>query len=777
MPKSYLDKDGLLYFWQKIKSAFLTDVSYNSTSKKIQKTKNGTTSDVVTLATVATSGSYSDLSNKPSNATTSTAGFMSSTDKTKLDGIATGAEVNQNAFSNVKVGSTTVAADGKTDTLELVAGTNITLTPDATNDKVTIAASSASATATTLETARAIDGVDFNGSADIIHYGECSTAAATTEKAVACTGYKLVTGSVVYVKFTVTNTGAVASLTLNVNSTGAKSIKYRNANLSSAGVLAANRLYCFVYDGTNYQLVGDLDTNTTYTNASLGQGYGVCSTGASTAAKTVTMSNYALVTGGIVSVLFTASVPANATLNINSKGAKEIWYRNGNITANIIEADDIATFIYDGTQYQLLTVDASARVATTSHRGLMSKADAVKLNGIAAGAEVNQNAFSNVKVGSTTIEADSKTDALELVAGSNVTLTPDATNDTVTIAATDTTYSEATTSVAGLMSASDKTKLNGIATGAEVNQNAFSNVKVGSTTVAADGKTDTLELVAGTNITLTPDATNDTVTIAASTSSATATTLETARNIDGVSFNGSSDIIHFGTSTTGPSVATKAVDCAGFNLATGSVIYVRFTSTNTADGAALNVNNTGAKTIKYRGAVIDNGYIEANRVYCFVYDADQNCYHLVGDLDRNRITITGNGNVVTNVSSTYGALTVTKGSTFILASDKGAASGVCPLNASSKIDSTYLPSYVDDVIEAYEVSGSTELSAGWLSATSGGSALTPETGKIYVLMADSASTTYAANSQFRWSGSAYVKLADGGVSSITNAEIDVIVAS
>ena len=48
---------------------------------------------------------------------------------------------HQNAFSNVKVGSTAVAADSAGDTLELVAGDNITLTPDATNDKVTIAAS------------------------------------------------------------------------------------------------------------------------------------------------------------------------------------------------------------------------------------------------------------------------------------------------------------------------------------------------------------------------------------------------------------------------------------------------------------------------------------------------------------------------------------------------------------------------------------------------------------------------------------------------------------
>ena len=65
---------------------------------------------------------------------------MSKEDKTKLNGIATGAEVNQNAFSNIVVGSTTVVADNKTDTLTIVAGKNMTITADATNDKITIAA-------------------------------------------------------------------------------------------------------------------------------------------------------------------------------------------------------------------------------------------------------------------------------------------------------------------------------------------------------------------------------------------------------------------------------------------------------------------------------------------------------------------------------------------------------------------------------------------------------------------------------------------------------------
>ena len=115
--------------------------------------------------------------------------------------------------------------------------------------------------ATKLATSRSIDGVNFNGTSDITHYGTCSTAAATAAKVVSCTGFKLATGSKISVKFTVTNTAA--SPTLNVNSTGAKAIRYRGSAIS-AGNLAANRVYTFVYDGTAYELIGDIDTNTTY---------------------------------------------------------------------------------------------------------------------------------------------------------------------------------------------------------------------------------------------------------------------------------------------------------------------------------------------------------------------------------------------------------------------------------------------------------------------------------------------------------------------------------
>lgn len=103
----------------------------------------------------------------------------------------------------------------------------------------------------------------------------------------------------------------------------------------------------------------DTPTNTTYTNAGLGQGYGTCATAAATVAKVATLSSYALVTGGIVAIKFTYAVPASATLNINSKGAKAIYYKGAAITAGVINAGDIGLFIYNGSQYLLLAVDAA----------------------------------------------------------------------------------------------------------------------------------------------------------------------------------------------------------------------------------------------------------------------------------------------------------------------------------------------------------------------------------------------------------------------------------
>lgn len=115
-----------------------------------------------------------------------------------------------------------------------------------------------SATATKWSNVRNINGLSVDGTANRVNYGTCSTAAATTAKTVTCSGFALITGAEITVKFTVANTAS--SPTLNVNSTGAKAIYYRGAAIS-ASALAANRTYTFRYNGTQYDLVGDLSSS------------------------------------------------------------------------------------------------------------------------------------------------------------------------------------------------------------------------------------------------------------------------------------------------------------------------------------------------------------------------------------------------------------------------------------------------------------------------------------------------------------------------------------
>ena len=187
-------------------------------------------------------------------------------------------------------------------------------------------------------------------------YGVCSTGAGATEKVVTVDNFSLEEGAVVIVKFT--NKNDALNPTLNVNGTGAKPIyRYGTTNIStettSTGWIAG-AIQLFIYDGTGW--IRDYWSNTTYSNASLGQGYATCSTAASTKEKTASLSSYSLTTGGIVAIKFTNDVCADATLNINSKGAKDLYFRGAAITGDIIKAGDIATFIYS-TNYHLISID------------------------------------------------------------------------------------------------------------------------------------------------------------------------------------------------------------------------------------------------------------------------------------------------------------------------------------------------------------------------------------------------------------------------------------
>ena len=84
-------------------------------------------------------------------ATQSQSGLMSAGDKQKLDDVAAGAEVNQNAYSNIKVGSVTITANGKTSTLTLEAGANITISADNATKKIVITANKDGGDADTLD--------------------------------------------------------------------------------------------------------------------------------------------------------------------------------------------------------------------------------------------------------------------------------------------------------------------------------------------------------------------------------------------------------------------------------------------------------------------------------------------------------------------------------------------------------------------------------------------------------------------------------------------------
>lgn len=115
---------------------------------------------------------------------------------------------------------------------------------------------------------------------------------------------------------------------------------------------------------------------------------------------------------------------------------------------------------------------------------------------------------------------------------------------------------------------------------AQANQNAFSNVLVGSTTVAADSTTDTLTLVAGSNVTLTPDATNDKITIAATNTDTNVTnTLSTTTK-------------YYVTGTTSASTNTGKQYFDTGIYATTTAGQLRVTSLNIGDGAVMSYDST-----------------------------------------------------------------------------------------------------------------------------------------------------------------------------------------
>lgn len=183
----------------------------------------------------------------------------------------TGAEVNQNAFSKVKVGNSTISSGAKTDTLTMIAGNNVTLTSNTDGKSVTIASKD---TVYAHPTAAGSKHVPAGGaSGQVLRWSSDGTAvwgeedggdkivttAGTGAAYVASVdGITALTAGVSFVMIpNVTSTKV--NPTINVNGLGAKNIRMKISNnttatttLSSSNMLVANKPVRVMYDGTQW---------------------------------------------------------------------------------------------------------------------------------------------------------------------------------------------------------------------------------------------------------------------------------------------------------------------------------------------------------------------------------------------------------------------------------------------------------------------------------------------------------------------------------------------
>ena len=119
--------------------------------------------------------------------------------------------------------------------------------------------------------------------------------------------------------------------------------------------------------------------------SSIGIGYGTCDTAEATTAKVASLYRYTIATNGYVTIRFTYAVPPNSTLNINSQGARAIYYRGGAIGAGIIRAGDMATFIYATGYYHLIGIDRQELKFGHADISILSSINSVKTGFYAEG--------------------------------------------------------------------------------------------------------------------------------------------------------------------------------------------------------------------------------------------------------------------------------------------------------------------------------------------------------------------------------------------------------
>ena len=162
-------------------------------------------------------------------------------------------------------------------------------------------------------------------------YGTCSTGASTRAKVVTCTGFKLTTGAVLFVKFTNSQTYN-GSPTLNVNSTGAITVQYKGGTSGIRYMWSSGEIVGFVYDGTYWVAIQKALATSTY--------YGMTKLSTS---GTSTSDALALTPSALYNIMsnIVAGLPVYSSSSTYSVGDRvrygTSWYE---CNTNITEAED-----------------------------------------------------------------------------------------------------------------------------------------------------------------------------------------------------------------------------------------------------------------------------------------------------------------------------------------------------------------------------------------------------------------------------------------------------
>lgn len=181
-------------------------------------------------------------------------------------------------------------------------------------------------------------------------------------------------------------------------------------------------------------------------------------------------------------------------------------------------------------------------------------------------------------------------------------------------------YVTAGSNLESALKALDQAVKNAVAGGGEVNQFAFSNIKVSTITVSATGKTDTVEFVAGSNIQLVADASKKTITITA----VVPTKLSELTNDEGFIDNTVSNLVNYYTKSSTYSkdevntlignLATISVQVVSSLPGTGKSNIIYLIAKATADGEQNSYDEylwTGTKFERIGDTTIDlSGYLQ-----------------------------------------------------------------------------------------------------------------------------------------------------------------------